>query len=236
VNAAFLLVTSAWFAGQTPAPAPVAPPLGHAPAVVSTASGCNSGSCGSACDSCCDSGGGFFSRFKGMFHRNKCDSCDSCGGGHTWGGRLGGHRSCDTCNTNTCDSGCGHSLFGGGGRLRGLFHRNKSDCCDTCDGGCGTGCGAGAVGGYGPGVVGGYAPGAVGGYPTPVPAQSGEQLVNPPKKMPTTNPPPVVPAPQKQVRINNTPITTPAVPVTPNIEVVPPPVPSLEAERRDPPF
>jgi hypothetical protein len=72
--------------------------------------------------------------------------------------------------------------------------------------------------------------------PMPAPAPGGEQLVNPPKKMPTP-PPPVVTPPQKQVRINTTPApTTPATPVTPNIEVVPPPVPTLEAERRDPPF
>jgi len=203
------------------------------PAVVSSAQGCSSGNCGSGCDTCCDSGGGWFGggRLRGLFHRNSCDTCNTCdtcsGGGH-WGSRFSGfggfghHNSCNTCNTscNTCDSGCGSSSWFGGGRLKGLFHRNNS-CCDTCDGGCNS-CGGGTMG----------AP-----IPTPAPAPvGGEQLVNPPKKMPTSPAPAPAPA-QKQVRINNAPVTTsPVVPNTPNIEVVPPPVPTLEAERRDPPF
>jgi hypothetical protein len=68
---------------------------------------------------------------------------------------------------------------------------------------------------------------------------SGEQLSNPPKKMPASPAPAPqkVPAPKGQVRINNFPTTgAPLAPATPNIEVVPPSVPSLEAERRDPPF
>lgn len=233
VNAAFLLVTSAWFAGQTPAPAPAAP----GPAVVSSAQGCGSGGCGGGCDSCCSGGHSWFGgggRLGGLFHRNSCcdtcNTCDSCGSGHSWGSRFSGWggwghgcNSCNTCQTscNTCDSGCGHGggLFSGG-RLRGLFHRNSCcDTCSTCDGGCGS-------------------TGMVGGAPVPTPAPTGgEQLTNPPKKMPSTTPAPAPAPAQKQVRINNTPgTTTPFVPNTPNIEVVPPPVPSLEAERRDPPF
>jgi hypothetical protein len=248
VNAAFLLVTSAWFTCQTPTTPPAtapagapAPVIGTGPAITSSSLGCGGGGCGATgydgcgCDSGCGSSWG--GKLRGLFHRNSCNTCDTCntcntgcfggGGGCGLFSRFGGgHNSCNTCNT--CDTGCGSSW---GGRLKGLFHRNS--CCDT---GCGCdGCGSG-YGGFGGGVYGGSAAG----MPTPAPGTTvpgGEALPNAPKKLPTT---PVVPKIENkgQVRINNTPATTgaPFAPATPSVEVVPPAVPSLEAERRDPPF
>jgi len=58
-------------------------------------------------------------------------------------------------------------------------------------------------------------------------------ITNPPKKMPS-NGGEKVPAPApKQVRINTTP-SAPFAPATPNVEVVPPSTPNLDADRRDP--
>src|SRR5439155_13568678 len=94
VNAAFLLVTTAWLTGADPvpkaapappaAPAPYAP---HGPYAAYGSSGCNGG-CGATCweDEC--GGGGWLGRLRGMFRRNDgcCDSgCDSC----DHGGREG---------------------------------------------------------------------------------------------------------------------------------------------------
>jgi hypothetical protein len=156
VNAAFLLVTSAWLAGADAAPA--------APAVTATAS------CSGACDACCDEGFGkrFMGRLKGMWRRDDCcDSCapvkttccapapvhkvacDSCDHGcrESWKDRLKGmfRRDCDTCNScetkschgncapvATCNDCCKESWKD---RLKGMFRRN--DCCDTCST-CGT--------------------------------------------------------------------------------------------------
>src|SRR4051812_25410814 len=69
VNAAYLLLTSAWMAGADPAPVPVAAPAAAAP-VVSTGSCCGGG-CGQA-SSCCDSCGreSFFDRMRGRFSKH----------------------------------------------------------------------------------------------------------------------------------------------------------------------
>ena len=62
VNAALLLVSSAWMAGQTP---DVIIPVNHA-----TSCGTNCGS------SCCDSGPRWRDRLRGLFHRDRCqDDC-----------------------------------------------------------------------------------------------------------------------------------------------------------------
>lgn len=139
MNAAFVLVTSAWLAGADPEP--VAPPKGAPPAAMAAPApapaaafaggcGCSSGGsyggyyggigcgggCGSysACGSCCDSPS-FFSRLKGRFSHG-----DSCGCGTA---SVTAASSCD------CDGGK-HGLlsrFGG--------HHGSSSC--GCEGTCG---------------------------------------------------------------------------------------------------
>ena len=85
MNAAYLVLTTAWLAGDAPAapaPAPAAPvvsaPIGG---------GCGGG-CGSATDACCDSGCGkqsLFGKLKGKFKKRGgdcgCESSCGCGGG-----------------------------------------------------------------------------------------------------------------------------------------------------------
>jgi len=127
----FLLVTTAWLAGDTQPPArPVAPgPVYAAPA-------------GSAC--CGDTGyndgcGGGGHRFGGWFHRggdcgcetHHADNCGGCGG-HRLGGLFhrGGDCGCETQHADNCCGG-GHRWFSGG-----WFHRG-GDC--GCDNGCGNG-------------------------------------------------------------------------------------------------
>jgi hypothetical protein len=178
VNAAFLLVATAWATGAD-APPPAAAQAPAAPVAAVPNGSCCGGGCGGGCgcDSCCNDcccKPSLCERIKAHFHKSCCcDCCDTCGG-------CGG---CNTCNTgcNNCSSGCcggGHHGHGGGccntcntcatscdcgcneccckpsllERLKACFHKSSCcDCCDTC-GGCG-GCGAAAA----PGAV---APGA----------------------------------------------------------------------------
>ena len=124
MNAAFLLVTTAWLAGadQPAAPAAKADP----PAATSSC-------CGGDCGGCC--GHGFLERLRGLFQRNNCceSSCNtSCA------------RECKpkcvteckpTCQKTSCCDSCRPRLLD---RLRDLFHR---DCCDNgCKGSCGSCC------------------------------------------------------------------------------------------------
>ena len=157
MNAAYLVLTTAWLAGDAPAapaPAPAAPvvsaPIGG---------GCGGG-CGAATDACCDSGcgGGKFSLFgklKGKFQKGcGCESscapvqqhcapaptCCEAPRAKKW------KKHNDCCEqAPTCDDGCGKgSLFG---KLKGKF-RKHGDC--GCDSGCGSsscGCGGGSYGG-----------------------------------------------------------------------------------------
>ena len=255
MNAAFLLVTSAWFAGQTPGPAPAvkaapvpataapiagAPIAGGGPIVSQGHGSCNN--CGSnyyapsSCDICCDSGhggGGFFSKMRGRFGRHGqsdcCNTCDTgCGHGHSRNWTWSSSSCCDTC-----DTGCGHGSGGGFfSKLKGRFgrHHGQSDCCGYGDcGSCGCGNTPYVGGAHGAPVVGGAAG-------TPIPSQApagGETITAPPKKMPSNNPPANNPAPAKQVRINTAP-AAPIAPVAPSIEVAPPAVPSIDADRREP--
>jgi hypothetical protein len=136
VNAAFLLVTTAWLAGAdtgAPASAPAAP------ATSSCCGGCND-CCNSCCyDNCCES---WWGRFRRFFHNDCCyDSCCSSGCGysgcgyshcnscysHNYSSCNSCYSSCNSCCNDCCDS-CCDSLWG---RMRRWFHR---DCCDY---GCG---------------------------------------------------------------------------------------------------
>jgi len=253
VNAAFLLVTTACFAGQTPAPDVKAAPAQVTPAPVVAGQGYGQGSYNGTYNSSCGCGSSNYSsscgcdwgyttghKLRGLFsrgghgHSSDCGCDAGCGTGHTRNWSWSG-SSCNSCGSS-CDSGCGgHGMFG---KLKGMFgrgHGHSSDC--GCDGGCGS---------YGSGSYsGGCANGSCGstytggtpynatpynqGVPTQqgVPAQQGESLTVPPKKMPT---PPIKeanPAPKQEVRNNTTTPIVPAPQVAPTIEVVPPAIPPV---------
>jgi hypothetical protein len=134
-----VFVAAAWFASADLVPVQAQTVILATPVVSSAATGgCGSGGC-SSCgqDACCTESWGhrLKARLSGLFQRNN-DCCDSCGG-NTWGHHQAGSGSCcqpapTTCcaqTCDTCDQGCGHKFFG---RLKGLFNRGNSGCCDTC--------------------------------------------------------------------------------------------------------
>ncbi len=164
MNAAFLLVASAWLAGGEPPPSttptPPAPQAAPAPAPY------GGGSCGCGCASTCGCNEGekpgFFDRLRGRFHRDHGDCgctpapCQCAPAPVYHAAPCACSSPCDTCERP--------SLFE---RLRGRFHRGgECGCGDTCGSpGCSS-CGGGA--------------------PLP-PQKPGEQLKPPmegPKKLP----------------------------------------------------
>ena len=104
VNAAFLLVTTAWIAGadaKVDAKAPATPPapMVATPVYSVGTGGCGAGGCGGCgCDSCGCESGGLLSKLRARFHRGNDCGCESSAS--HFGGR--GHKS--DCG---CDSGCG---------------------------------------------------------------------------------------------------------------------------------
>ncbi len=127
MNAAFLLVTTAWLAGadQPAAPAATADP----PAATAS---CCGGGCGGGC------GHGFLDRLRGLFQHGDCceTSCKtSCAKECKPACPTKCVKECKpVCEKSCCDS-CRPRLFE---KLRGLFHR---DCCDSgCKGSCGSCC------------------------------------------------------------------------------------------------
>jgi len=215
VNAAFLLVTTAWLAGADPVAAPAAPaaPATAAPAVVSSSS-CNS--CGSCGDACCDSGHTLCGRLKGLFASHRHDSCGSCETCAAPAPKCCAPApkpccpapapACNSCGTSHDSCGCGSF----GGRLRGLFHRTSS-CCETTA--C-SDCGAAPA----------TAPAPAGkAEPIPAPKEA------PAQKMPNSAPP------AKSVQII-TPESAPIPVSTPALEVAPAIVPNVpaNADRKEP--
>jgi hypothetical protein len=178
VNAAFLLVTTAWFAGADPVPTTTGAtgatgatsanaaitstvtPHGATSAGGSCCGGSTNGGCGACCETCCQKQG-CFARLKARMQRNKCcceSACDTCGS------TVSTSSSCGCGgNDGCCDSGCGKH-----GRMRGRRHRGN-ECCESC------GCASGAVGGYG-----GYGTG-LGGYGTPSAMPPAGEQIKPPK-------------------------------------------------------
>jgi len=147
VNAAFLLVATAFVAGSDPvqaAPAPIAAPI------VSSGCGCSSGDACNTCNTC--EGKHRFGGFRGLFAKNDC-GCDSCGGGKRLFSGLGSgcgcgggfslglkerfsHHKCDTCNDCGHESSCGCGIKESPlSRLGGLFRKKSCGCssCDTCN-------------------------------------------------------------------------------------------------------
>lgn len=242
MNAAFLLVTTAWMTGDVPAAgAKVAPAPAPGPHVAAPIA---HGSCGGCCESsCCEESFGHKLRHRlhGLFNRGGHGCCeasccqpaptccdDGCGHGHRH--RLfRGHRhhrndccesSCQPAPT-CCDNGCGHG-HGNGGLFGRLFSRHhRSDCCESsCGNGC---CGAnGAIGG----TIGAPVQGTMPRVGEPIQA---------PKKMPQSGPRTGGDAPAKEVRIITPPSGNPIpAPTTPALETAPAIVPSLDADNRNP--
>jgi hypothetical protein len=117
VNAAFLLVTTAWFAGDTGAPC----------------ASCAAPACGTACatSSCDCSGPKLLDRLKALCQKNTCDTCAApkCAPPPKCAPACA--PACDTCSS-------GPKLLD---RLKALCHKDKCDTCAT--GSCST-CGAAA--------------------------------------------------------------------------------------------
>jgi hypothetical protein len=164
VNAAYLMLTTAWLAGQTQPPAaqpapmgqPAAPAAQPAPAgtyagpVASTSLGaCNGGwgGCGGGCATdCCDSGRkGLLSRLCGR-GRNDCGCAPAPAPVH--------HHASSCCAPAPVANDCGCERHGLCAKLKDMLHRNRGGC--GCDSGCGStsGCGCGGAT-YGGGVIGG---------------------------------------------------------------------------------
>jgi hypothetical protein len=170
VNAAFLLVTSAWLAGQAaPAPAPakpMPPPVYAAPGATAGSGCCNTASCDSCGESC--GGGGLFARLRARFCRHD-DCCDTCttGCGHAPAPAPAPAAAC----------GCEEECCGGGllARLRSWFHRGgceeTTECCGASTNCCGT---AGAP----------HAAGAAPLPPRPPEPIKAPKATEPPKEMP----------------------------------------------------
>jgi len=144
VNAAFVMLTTAWMAGADPAPAAAAPAA--APVVSTSMGACNGGyGCGGTSNDCCDHGRQrLCDRLKGLFSRGNNCGCEAAPVAH--------HAPAANCG---CEDTCKRQRLCD--RLKGMFKRHN-DCCDT-----GSQCGCGGIGTYGGGVIGGTA--------EPIPAQ-----------------------------------------------------------------
>jgi hypothetical protein len=191
VNAAFLLVATAWATGADAAPTPAAPtvaaPVAAAPIASAPGGSCcgGGGGCGggcgsSCCDTCCNEcccKPSLFERLSARFRKSSCcDCCDTCGSGcgSTCGG-CGTHGGCGTscggcgtscggCNTcNTCNTcdTCCNECCCKPSLFERLSARFRKSSCCDCCDTCGGGCGTGC-GGCGGGYGGAaVAPGTV---------------------------------------------------------------------------
>jgi hypothetical protein len=150
VNAAFLLVTTAWLAGADAAPtaAPATPPAATS-------------SCTGDCGACCDHEG-LWSKLKGRLHHGddccepcpkpkcapapKCKPCDTCPKESCLDKLKSRLHHADDCNAcakpacapapkatcGSCGSCCEETLGSKlKGKLHGLLHHDK-DCCNDC--------------------------------------------------------------------------------------------------------
>jgi hypothetical protein len=183
VNAAYLVLTTAWLAGDAPA-APAPPPA--APVVSAPIGGGCGGGCGSATDACCEDqcGGkqGLFGRLKAKFKKGNACGCEAA---PTCCAPVQQHccpAPAPTCcapvqhHSDCCEDPCKKpGLFA---KLKGKFKKGN-DCCESSyGGGCGTSCGC-----NGGGIGGVYSAPATG-----APAESIPSAPKPgeaPRKMPT---------------------------------------------------
>jgi hypothetical protein len=151
VNAAYLMLTTAWLAGADPAPAPAAP---AAPVVSAPIGGGCGGGCGCATDACCEKEG-FFAKLKAKFHKNDCgcgcEQAPTCcapkpvccpapkpvccpAPAPTCCHAAPVSCGCDECKPSLCE------------RIKAKFKKSKDCGCDSGCGGCST-CGGGVIGG-----------------------------------------------------------------------------------------
>jgi hypothetical protein len=200
VNAAYLMLTTAWMAGADPAPVAAAPAA--APVVSTSMGACNGGGyvggyggCGGISNDCCDSGRQrLCDRIKGMFKRRGNDCCDAaptCAPAPVVHHAPAPVANCgceDTCKRERlCD------------RLKGMFKRRGNDCCDT-----GAQCGCNGIGG-----IGTYGtPGIIGGTAEPIPVQPKPAGGAPMPSKPTST----TPITMSGVITNVTPVAAPASP------------------------
>lgn len=218
MNAAYLLLTSAWLAGADAAPAAPAP-VASAPVVASGSCCGNAGGCSSYADSSCGCEKvRFWDKWKGRCHKD-CGYEQSCGcaapapscgcaapvhvhhvhaapscGCAAPAPSCGCAAPAPSCG---CEDSCKPSLWE---RLRGKFHKHDCGCESSCNS-CGTsgGCSSGGCSSYG-------APAGMavpqGGETVPVPPKAGEA----PKKMPTATTPPMT---MNGLGIDATPVAAP---------------------------
>jgi hypothetical protein len=108
VNAAFLLVTTAWLAGADAAPAAAAP---EKPAATTL-------SCTGGCGACCDTHEGLWTKLKGRLHRGD-ECCNPCPKPACAPAPAPKCNPCDTCPKESCFS-----------KIKGMFHRGGN--CNAC--------------------------------------------------------------------------------------------------------
>lgn len=122
VNAAFVLMTTAWLAS------------GHHQSAASCGPTCNDAvaSCDSGCNGFAHS---LRDRLRGIFSRGHCDSCSTCEPAPVKHHACAPKTCAPACAAPSCDpcESAGHRFLG---KLRGLFHRNN-DCCEAS---CGDAC------------------------------------------------------------------------------------------------
>jgi len=179
VNAAYLLLTSAWLAGADAAPAAPAP-VASAPVVASGSCCGTAGGCSSCADTCGCERTKFWDKCKAKFHKKDCGCESSCGcaaPAPTCGCEKAHHvhaaPSCG-CAAPAPSCGCAHAAPTCGcedhckpklwDRMKAKFHK---DCgCETSCGGCST-CGGSSYGRPRCGPVGRDRPGPAEGWRGP---------------------------------------------------------------------
>jgi hypothetical protein len=220
VNAAFLLVTTAWLTGADPAPAPAMTPAPAmaAPAPVVVGGGNSCGSCGtSSCDSGCGCGR---HHFRGLFARHHGCGCDTCAAPAPTccaPAPAPAPAPCCAAPAPTCESGCGCG-HRHGGLLSGLCRHHRGCGCETACNSCGGCDGCGTASGAPPAVM-----------PGPAPAPGAERV--PPPGTPAKK----MPAAPKTTQ-NYTPETAPVPVSTPAFQNAPAIVPNVpaDADRKEP--
>jgi hypothetical protein len=150
VNAAYLMLTTAWLAGADPVPATPAPvaaaPVVSAPIGGGCGGGCNSG-CGCAAETSCCERESKWAKIKAKFKKHSSCGCEeSCAAPVQ-------HTCCSApaptcCNAAPVSCGCGCEEGKGKqlwGKLKGKFKKHN-DCGCGCESSCNS-CGCGGSGG-----------------------------------------------------------------------------------------
>ncbi len=172
MNAAFLLLTSAWLAGADPVAAPVIAPAPGA---------CCGGACGccDTCDPCCCEKESCWARFCRRFrHHDCCDSCETkCCEPKCCAPKCCEPKCCapKCCEPKCCEPCCEKESWW----TRFCNRCRHHDCCNTCDTCCDTCGGHGTIAPMPAAPVMPPAPGAPGAAPAPGPKA---EPIAPPKE------------------------------------------------------